>query len=496
MFVPVIELFLVFIFTTLVGFYIYYSHCFTYWKRKGVPQLNPTFPVGDLGLSALGKESLYVRLQTLYHKFKNGGHKFGGIYFFNGPIYFPVDPYFVKEVLVSKFDHFVDRGMYINVKKVPLSSNMFTMPGDDWKAIRAKLTPNFTSGKIKSMYNIVLEMSQNLLKTLKPLAEKELEVDMKDIFLRYIADVVGTTSFGIDVNSLKNPESEFSQTISKLFYLSPWKLFRLVVEEGLQNPGNINKLFMDNRSLENYFFDLVRDTIEYRDKNNVVRNDFLNILMQLRSTGMTFQEIVSEAVLFFTAGYETSSSVLSFCLHEFAHNEEIQDKARREIREKLGTESSKYTYDGILSLSYVDKCLKETMRKYPVVGMLNRQCVKTYQIPGTNVTINPGTPVIIPMLGLHRDPDYFPNPLKFDPERFNNEKNVTSFIYLPFGEGPRNCIGFRLGLIQTKLALAAVLNDFQFVPAQGSSRHLVIDPSTTSVVFSVKGGIYLKIKKI
>ena len=81
------------------------------------------------------------------------------------------------------------------------------------------------------------------------------------------------------------------------------------------------------------------------------------------------------------------------------------------------------------------------MRKYPVVGMLNRQCVKTYRIPGTNVTIDPGTPVIIPMLGLHRDPDYFPNPLKFDPERFNNEKDVTPFIYLPFGEGPRNCIG-------------------------------------------------------
>lgn len=83
----------------------------------------------------------------------------------------------------------------------------------------------------------------------------------------------------------------------------------------------------------------------------------------------------------------------------------------------------------------------ETMRKYPPLPMLNRICVKPYRVPGTEVVIEEGTPVIISLLGLQRDPEYYPEPLKFDPERFSNENNIVPYTYLPFGDGPRNCIG-------------------------------------------------------
>ena len=79
--------------------------------------------------------------------------------------------------------------------------------------------------------------------------------------------------------------------------------------------------------------------------------------------------------------------------------------------------------------------------------MLNRICVKDYQIPGTDIVIEEGTPVIIPLLGLQRDPDYYPNPLKFDPERFSSDNKITPYTYLPFGGGPRNCIGKHIFLI-------------------------------------------------
>jgi cytochrome P450 family 6 len=75
--------------------------------------------------------------------------------------------------------------------------------------------------------------------------------------------------------------------------------------------------------------------------------------------------------------------------------------------------------------------------------MLNRQCVKQYKVPGSEAVIEEGTPVIVSVLGLHRDPEYFPDPLEFDPERFNSENKVVPFTYLPFGDGPRNCIGKR-----------------------------------------------------
>ena len=356
-----VELLSVFVITLIAALYLYYRHCFSYWKKRGVPQLNPSFPVGDLASAAWGKESVYLRLQHLYHKFKDAGHKFGGIYFTNGPIYFPVDPDLVKRLLVSDFDHFVDRGMYINEEKLPLSVHIFSMKGEQWRNVRIKFTPTFTSGKMKSMYNILVKISKNLVDILEPFGAQKMEVDMKELLLRYTTDIIGSTAFGVDVNSLTYPETEFARMVAMIFNSPPWKLLKMAFQEGLQNPGNIIKIAHDNKTVQTYFNDLVKKTVEYRDQNNVVRDDFLNMLMQLRSSGMQLPEIVSQSFLFFTAGFETSSSTMSNCIHELAHNQDIQDKLRKEIHEKLGRESSTYAYEDVLGLPYLDKCIKGTI---------------------------------------------------------------------------------------------------------------------------------------
>ncbi|XP_063913667.1 cytochrome P450 6a2-like [Zophobas morio] len=489
------ELALVFISTAVFIYYLYYQRCFTYWKKKGLPSLNPKFPVGDLSLAAWGKHSIFVRLQDIYNELKSQGHKHGGVYFFNGPIYIPVHPDMVKNVLVSDFDHFVDRGMYENSEKLPLSSHIFSMKGDQWKNIRTKMSPTFTSGKMKSMYNIVVKYSDNLVKLLQPL--NGCEVDVKDLCRRFTCDIVGSTSFGIDCNSLDNPDTEFVRMVEKIFSHSSWKLLKVAFEEGLQNPGNIIKISHSDKTVEKYFTNLVKDTVDYRDKNKVTRDDFLNILIQLRdSEGMSFTEIVAQSFLFFTAGFETSSLTMSYCIHELAHNENLQDRIRAEIQKNLGEDSTKYTYEDIMNLPCLDKMVKETLRKYPPAAMLNRICVKDYQIPGTDIVIEEGTPVIVPLLGLQRDPDYYPNPLKFDPERFSSDNKITPYTYLPFGGGPRNCIGLRFGYMQSKLGLATLLNNFNFFPSPKTPRHLVVDPSTTTIALNVVGGVHVRILKV
>lgn len=92
----------------------------------------------------------------------------------------------------------------------------------------------------------------------------------------------------------------------------------------------------------------------------------------------------------------------------------------------------------------VDYCVfLETLRKYPAAAFLGRKCTKDYKVEGTEVALEKGCKVFIPVMGLHHDPEYFPEPDRFDPERFSEEhkRTIKQFTYLPFGEGPRNCIG-------------------------------------------------------
>lgn len=154
------------------------------------------------------------------------------------------------------------------------------------------------------------------------------------------------------------------------------------------------------------------------------------------------------------------------------------------------------------------------MRKYPPIPTLNRECVKDYRIPGTDVVIEKGTSVLISAIGLHHDSNYFPDGQKFDPERFRdgNRGNIPSHAHLPFGEGPRNCVGLstvllvferlklmvmvsglRFGLLQVQLSLAAMLRDYEFSVNKKTGESLILNPK--SFILSTINDIWLDVRK-
>jgi cytochrome P450 family 6 len=170
---------------------------------------------------------------------------------------------------------------------------------------------------------------------------------------------------------------------------------------------------------------------------------------------------VAQATQFFLAGFETTSSTISFALYELAINQDIQRKLRKEIRNVLSKFDEEISYESLKEMEYLDMCVKgeknfvknflstyfilisETLRKYPVLPFLDRRNNADYPIAGSDVVLEKGTPIFISIWGLHFDPTYYPDPEKFDPMRFTEEnvKSRPQFTYLPFGEGPRNCIG-------------------------------------------------------
>ncbi|KAF2894152.1 hypothetical protein ILUMI_12021, partial [Ignelater luminosus] len=212
--------------------------------------------------------------------------------------------------------------------------------------------------------------------------------------------------------------------------------------------------------------------------------------------GLTVEEIAAQAFVFFLAGFETSSSTMAFCLYELALNSEVQDNLREEISKTFERYNQNITYEGVMEMKYLDQVVDETLRKYPPVPVIPRVCVEDYQIPNTEVIIDKGTRVLISALGLHHDPEYYPNPDTFDPERFNeeNKKSIPPFTYIPFGEGPRACIGLRFGLMQTKVGLAFLLKHFRFSINKKTSVPLVMDPFT--FLLTAKDGIWLDVEKI
>lgn len=140
----------------------------------------------------------------------------------------------------------------------------------------------------------------------------------------------------------------------------------------------------------------------------------------------------------------------------------------------------------------------ETLRLYPPIPVLNRKPIEDYKVPGTNITLDKGTEVVLLSCGAHRDPFYYPNPDKFDPERWSDDaKNDTQFLkrpFFPFGDGPRNCIGQKLGKLQTKISLAMLLEKYFIeINADLMNSKKAFAPAT---IFSVPvGGIDVRVEK-
>lgn len=201
------------------------------------------------------------------------------------------------------------------------------------------------------------------------------------------------------------------------------------------------------KRIQDFFLKLVIDTVEYREKNKIERNDFLSMLIQLKNNGkldgdervigkISFTDLAAQCFVFFLAGFETSSTALSYALYELSLNQELQDKTRGEIEKVLAQHNGEITYDAIMSMEYCGQVINESMRKYSPGNVLLRICTKEYQVPGTNHVIDKGANLMLPMNAIHNDPEYFPEPDKFDPERFSPEavKERNPFTFLPFGE--------------------------------------------------------------
>ncbi|XP_014214659.1 probable cytochrome P450 6a13 [Copidosoma floridanum] len=484
-----------------VALYYYLTSTFYFWRSRGVVGPNPELFFGNFKDVLFNKSHVSEYLMKLCQKYKD--EPMFGIFARRTPILIVKDPEYVKNVLIKDFSAFCDRGVQIHEKIEPLSQHLLFLESERWKPLRANLSPTFTSGKLREMFYLLTECADHFEDFLETATAKNPEIECRDITAKFTTDVIGSCVFGLKMNALAEEESEFRRMGRKIFDISLLRMIKLRIKDAAPWLFSLLGPLMYDYELNGFFINTMAQTLKLRTESKVKRNDFVDLLLEIKKNPdklhhveLTDTLITAQAFVFFAAGFETSSTTISNALYALALNQSVQDKLRDEIRVKLKENNGKLTFDSIKSMKYMHKVFNETLRKYPPAPTLIRCSMREYTFPGTNVTIPKGTRVWIPVYGIHHDPNNYADPETFNPERFDeeniNERHPSCF--LPFGDGPRNCIGARFANYQTKVGLATILKNYKVDVCNKTSIPYVINPR--AFLLAPKDGIVLKFIKL
>uniref|UniRef100_A0A1I8MV26 Cytochrome P450 n=1 Tax=Musca domestica TaxID=7370 RepID=A0A1I8MV26_MUSDO len=495
--------------------YLIFKRNFSQWQRLGFPTDEPFKTLVRL---VRMDQPFGLIMADIYASCRE---KVIGTYIFFKPVLIVKDVQLVRQILKSDFACFHSRGIYVDEKNDPLSANLASLKGMSWRTLRTKLRPCFTSEKLKAMFETIDGVGDGLINYLEfQLGDgNSHSLEIKKLLTTYATDIIGTVIYGLDIDSFKNPHNEFRDLSDRIFNTKNSSMLikfrRLMVFIYPPIVTHLNRLGLQDPVLCR-LRDIIKKRIKLREKKGVVRKDLLQLLIQLRNTlkiagdndtdwaieptthnlkSMSIDVIAANAFLFYIAGSETTSATTAFTLYELAMNPRVLFRVQTEIDcilQKHGLKpKGPLTYEAIQDMKNLDLCVKETTRKYPALPFLTRECTQNYRIPQSDLIIPKGTPIYISLLGMHRDPELFPHPLDYEPERFI----VTSgndLPYMPFGEGPRQCIAQHMGVMNVKIALVKILANFNI---KEMKRKEVEFAFHTASVLVPKNGLRIKLSK-
>ncbi|CAE1295561.1 unnamed protein product [Acanthosepion pharaonis] len=443
------------------------------------------------------------------------GDKYG-IFFGSQPNLVISDPEIIKDLMVKNFSNFTNRPLLFPVDEY--SANMVNIAKDDhWKYLRTVLAPSYSSKRMREMVPLIEDVLKTFEKNLNKIADSKEATDVTILFSGYTMEVIASTGFGIEVDSQEDPDSPIVKNARKVIAGDFFKSFQAVaiifpILAKLFNKFKPGMVFGNMR----YFLDFCKVLLEESKKveNQSARKNLLQLMLDAQleghekldkktehelklenitdwrtKRGLTDLEIIAQCMVFFIAGFQTTASTLSYFAHSIAMNPDVQEKLYQEIEEKLGQESP--NYDNVQKLIYLDMCMAETLRMYPVGTVLSRESKEDCIVKGMKIPKD--TAVLFPIMCLHYDPRYWTEPEKFDPEHFSEENKAKQipFTYLPFGGGPRICAGMRLADLEFKMAVVQMLRKFRLVACDKTEKKIEF---ALAGILKPKNGIWTKIE--
>ncbi|KAI8515237.1 Cytochrome P450 3A4 [Branchiostoma belcheri] len=441
----------------LLLYYLYLTWPFNKFKKLGIPGPKPVLNFGNLLKYSEGSHAFDMECYKKYGKVC-------GIFEGRRPVLMIGDLGLIKEITVKQFHKFNNR-MDLGSILEPFAGSLFVIRDADWKRVRSAITPTLSSGKLKQMSMLVEKCADGLVSSLQEKQEKGIMFDMKD------------TAFGMDIDSLHNPDHPFVTHAKAIFDMNMLKVYAyILVPPPFNNIFTIGGLSFFPKFATDFFKHTIEKAIKTREGS---MDDTAHNKHRDETTG----ELTG-------VGYDTTANTIALTAYNLAFNQEAQDRVMEEV-DTVVQNRGKLDYETGHELRYLEMCVNETLRIYPGAKRFDRVCREDADINGLRIPA--GTNINFPVWAIHHDPDLWPEPDKFRPERFSKEEVAARdpFAFLSFGAGPRGCVGMRLAMLEIKLALARALQKFRFVTCEKTEAPLRLANNNGN---QVEGGVWLKLE--
>ncbi len=367
-------------------------------------------------------------------------------------VYLANHPALIEEVLVSQSKHFI-KHFALRLNPIVLGKGLLTSEGDFWLRQRRLIQPMFLKNRIVGHAGAMVAATQRMLDEWRPGERRDIHAEMMRVTLAIAAKTLFNAEVGGDAQAIADAmevmQQNFVQRFNSLLPLPMW----------IPTPANLRAKHAV-RQLDDVVFRIIRQ----RRQENVDHGDLLSLLLRARDeddgSTMTDQQLRDEAMTIFLAGHETTALVLSWGWYLLAQHPEVERKLCAELDAVLGGRLP--TADDWPKLKLTEWIALETMRLYSPAYVVGREAIVDCDIGGYHVPR--GTTILMSPWVVHRDPRFWDEPEKFNPERWGDEKIKTlpKFAYFPFGGGPRSCIGNTFAMMELVLILATIAQKFCF----------------------------------
>ncbi|KAG8250597.1 hypothetical protein J6590_011811 [Homalodisca vitripennis] len=504
--------------------YWYVTNNDDYWDKRGVVNVKK----GLFWCTLLGKKSGPDEIREIYDRFSE--EKYVGLFQFKKPVLMVRDPDLINKVLVKDFTHFQVR-VNPRINKDLNSKNLFQLRGSEWRILRHKLIPTFTTGKLVGMFEQISKSGENLIKKIEEVSSVNKEVNFVNVLFEFTWDVIASCTYGIQFPPDSPDFKKFKTIVKKLFTVSRLQHLKFRLIKMAPKIAEFFNITVSSNEATEYFMNMTKATIQCRKENNIYRNDYFQLLLSLKEdeengkinppvasyvneedaviAQMSYAEeddksldtseicftdevIASNTFIFLSGGSETVARTIGFVLLELSRHPEFQQKVQQEVDSVLSKHGD-WSYEVLRAMTYLDQIIQESQRMYPIIPMLSRVCVRSYKVPDSDLIIEKGTVILIPIVGLHKDPQHYPEPSQFNPERFKGNNFKPSSTFLPFGDGPRICIAMRFAVMEVKACVARIMSQYSVKLSNKTQLPLQFD--VRSFFPKIKGGLFLVFEK-